>query len=144
MATQRIKGQEVSVEIIKDSRPLDTINIVRSFDFEYELETKSEGYLGETTDRKDSVFRGIKGRMELHTNNKDIFTLIQTAVDKARDRTSGVRINIKATLAYPNGDRVRVTIIDVEFGTFPVKAGSRSDYITVDLDFVASEARTVI
>jgi len=144
MASQRLKGQEVSIEIIKDSRPLDTISTIRSFDFSYQLETKSEGYLGETTDRKDSVFRGIKGRMEIHTNNKDIFNLIQSAVDKARRRSSGVRINIKCALQYPNGDRVRVTIPDVEFGEFPVKVGSRSDYVSIDLDFEASEARTVL
>lgn len=144
MASARLKGQEVSVIIIQDSVPLDAITDVRSFEFTFELEQKDDGYLGETTNRKDSVFKGITGRMELHTSNKKTFKLIQSAVDKARRRTPGVRINIKAAFNYPNGDRARITITDVEFGAFPVNASSRSDFVTVGVSFSASEARVIL
>lgn len=71
MASQRVLGQNVSVIIIQDSDILDEVNCVRSFSFTYELEIKDEGYIGETTNRKDSVFKGIKLDMELHTNRSD-------------------------------------------------------------------------
>lgn len=144
MASQRIKGQEISVVIIQDSVPLDAITDIRSFEFSYELEQKDDGFLGETTNRKDSVFKGISGRMELHTSNKDVFKLIQSAVDKARRRTPGTHINIKASFNYPNGDRARVTIPDVEFGAFPINTSSRSDFVTVGVAFSASEARVIL
>ncbi len=144
MGAQRLKGQEVSVIIIQDSVPLDAITDIRSFEFSFELEQKDDGYLGETTNRKDSVFKGISGRMELHTSNKKVFSLIQSAVDKARRRTPGVRINIKAAFKYPNGDQARITITDVEFGAFPINASSRSDFVTVGVSFSASEARVIL
>lgn len=144
MAAQRILGQQVSLIIIQDSAPLQELDCIRSFSFTYELEMKDEGYLGETTNRKDSVFKGVKLDMELHTNNKRIFQFIQSAVDKARRRVPGTRINIKATLTYSNGDLARVTFPDVEFGDIPVNVGSRTEYVTVKLDGACSEARAVL
>mgnify|MGYP000267012472 FL=1 len=144
MASQRVLGQNVSVIIIQDSDILDEVNCVRSFGFTYELEIKDEGYIGETTNRKDSVFKGIKLDMELHTNNTKVFSLIQSAVDKARRRTPGTRINIKATISYPNGQQARVTFRDVEFGAFPVNASNRTDYVTIKLDAACSDAMAVL
>jgi len=90
------------------------------------------------------VFKGVKLDMELHTNNKAIYSLIQSAIDKARRRVPGTRINIKATMAYSNGDLARITFPDVEFGDIPVNVGSRTEYVTVKLDAACSEARTVL
>ena len=63
---QRIKGQEVETLIVVDGAPRDTITDIRSFEFAFQTEIMSEGYLGETTERKDSIFKGIRGRLELH------------------------------------------------------------------------------
>jgi hypothetical protein len=142
--SQRILGQNVSVIVIQDSAPLQEINCIRSFSFNYELELKDEGYLGETTNRKDSVFKGIKFDMELHSASNDIFNLIRSAVDKARRRTPGTRINVKASLTWPNGDRAVITFPDVEFGPFPVNTNSRTDYVTIKLEGACSEARAVL
>jgi len=140
---QRLKGQEVEVILVVDGSPADTITAVKSFEFTYQTELKDEGFLGETTNRKDSVYNGIKGRMELQTDNKDIWTLFKAIVDKARRRTPGTKINIKATMNYPNGDRVRVIIPDAEFGELPFNVGGRGDYAHTTLDFAASDARAL-
>lgn len=137
---QRIKGQEVSITIVADSQPLTTITDVRSFEMSWQLEVLKEGYLGETSDRRDSIFRGIKGKLDLHIENADIFNLIQALLDKAQRRTPGVVINIKATLAFPNGNRPKVVVQDAEFGELPLSFGSRADYGTVSLDFEAQQA----
>lgn len=142
--SQRTLGQNVSVIILQDSNILDEISCIRSFGFTFELELKDEGYIGETTNRKDSVFKGVKLDMELHTNNTKVFSLIQSAIDKARRRTPGIRINIKATVSYPNGQQARVTFRDVEFGAFPINAGSRSDYVTIKLEGACSDAAVVL
>ena len=144
MAAQRILGQNVSIVIIKDSVPLQELNCIKSFSFTFELEMKDEGYLGETTNRKDSVFKGVKFDMELHTNNKRIFEFVKDAIDTARRRTPGIRINIKASLTYPNGDLARITFPDCEFGDFPFSIGSRTDYVNVKIDGACSEANVVL
>jgi len=140
----RIRGQEVEILMIANGVPLVNITDVRSFEMSFQLETQTEGYLGETTNRKDSIFNGIRGRLELHYSDQEVFQLIQTLVDKARRRTPGAVINIKATLNFANGDRPRVLIPNVEFGEVPLSFGSRTDYGTISLDFEASEANVLL
>lgn len=139
----RLRGQEVEVLLVVNGVTQTTITDVRSFEFEFQTEIQSEGYLGETTNRRDSIFNGVRGRMELHFENADVFNLAKSIVDKARRRTPGVKINVKATLNFPNGDRPRVIIPDAEFGAIPFAFGSRTDYGTVGLDFEAAEANVI-
>jgi hypothetical protein len=141
---QRILGQNTVVSIIVNSAPQTEINSVRSFSFNYELELKDEGYLGESTNRKDSVFKGIKFDMEMHLANNAAFQLIKTAIDKAQRRTPGVRINVKTSLTWPNGDRAVVVFNDVEFGPFPVNTNSRTDYVTLKIEGACSEAVAIL
>jgi hypothetical protein len=141
---QRILGQNTVVSIIVNSAPLQEINAIRSFSFNYELELKDEGYLGESSNRKDSVFKGIKFDMEMHLANNAAFQLIKTAIDKAQRRTPGVRINVKTSLTWPNGDRAVIVFNDVEFGPFPVNTNSRTDYVTLKLEGACSEAVAIL
>lgn len=140
---QRIKGQEVQVLLVQNGVPLDSITAIRDFEFNYQLEIKSEGYLGETANRKDTVYNGIAGKMSMHFESKSVFTLFQSIVDTARRRTPGTKINIKATLAFPNGDRVRVIIPDAQFGEIPVSFGGRTEYGMASLTYEAVEAQTI-
>jgi len=143
VAGARIKGQESSVTVIIDGVSQETITSIRSHEFAFQLELLREGYLGETTDRKDSIFRGIRGRFEMHLESAGVFNFVQQAINKARRRTPGVRINIKTTLNFPNGQRVRVMIPNAEFGEIPFNTGSRSDYITVTVEYEAQEAQVI-
>lgn len=139
MPAQRIKGQEVECLLVVDGVPQSTITDIRNFEMEAKLEQLEEGYLGETTDRYDDIYKGIRGKMELHFENEDVFTLIASLIDRARRRTPGTQVNIKASLNFPNGDRARVLIPNVYFGALPLSFGSRTDYGNIALDFVASD-----
>lgn len=143
MAAQRIKGQEVEVIIIVNKQAQTNITTVKDFDFAFQLEILKEGYLNETTDRRDSIFKGISGKMSLHIENQTIFALVTAAVDKARRRTPGTKINIKATLNMPNGQRPKVIFPDVELGEFPFTAGGRSDYVSTTVNFECAEANII-
>jgi hypothetical protein len=134
-AAPRIKGQEVQVLVVENNQPLTTLADVRSFESEEMLEIIREGYLGETTDRRDMVYRGFSGRMELHLENSAYLQFRQRMVDKARRRTTGTRVNIKATLNFPGGNRVRLLLKDVSFGAMPLTVGNRTEYVTVSLTF---------
>lgn len=136
---QRIKGQEVEVLVVVDGAPKTNMTSVRSFEVTLNTEIMSEGYLGETTERKDSVYKGVSGKIELHFDNQEVMKVYQAIVDKARRRTPGTKINIKATLNFPGGQRPRILVSDVEFGALPLGFSSRSDYGTASLDFEASD-----
>ena len=89
MAQGRILGQNASIILIQDGAPLQEVSCIKSFSFTFELEMKDEGYLGETTNRKDSVFKGVKLDLEMHSTNGKTFDVIQAMIDKARRRTPG-------------------------------------------------------
>jgi len=138
-ASPRIKGQEVEVMLIVDGEVADTVTDVRSFEVAAKLELKEEGYLGEKTNRYDEIFNGVRGRMELHFENQDVFDVMQSIIDRAKRREPGTKINIKSTLNFPNGDRPRILIQDAFFGEMPFNFGSRGDYGTVGVEFSASD-----
>lgn len=138
---QRIKGQEVEVIVLIDGEPQDNFRFARSLDFTFMTERTEEGYLGETTNRFDTIFNGVSGKTEHHHDNPTPFIVTQAIVNKARRRTPGTTINLRATLNYPNGQRARVVFRDVEFGELPFSFGSRSDFGTFSLDFACSEAQ---
>jgi hypothetical protein len=139
MADQRIKGQEVELLLVVNGVPQTTTTDVRSMEVAPKLEMLEEGYLGETSDRYDEIYKGIRGNIELHFENQDVFTFFQSVVNRARRRTPGTTINIKAALNFPNGQRPRIIIKDAYFGEFPIGFGSRQDYGTVRLDFQATD-----
>lgn len=140
---QRLKGQEVEVLIVVDGNPQTNITAIKSFDVTLEQDILDEGFLGETTNRKDSIYNGISGNIEFQTDDQGIFDILTKIVDKARRRTPGLKINIKATLNYPNGQRPKILVPDVEFGAMPFNVGSRSDYATIKLPFAASDYQVI-
>ena len=140
---QRIKGQEVEIVLLEDGSPKENFTLARSIDINFKTEMIQEGYLGETTDRYDTIFKGVGGRIEFHLDSPEVFNIIGSIVDKARRREPGTRFNLKSTLNFPNGQRARVVITDIEFGELPIGFGSRSDYGTFSLEYGASEAQVL-
>lgn len=139
MADQRIKGQEVEVLLVVNNIVQATITDVRSAEFAAKFDILQEGYLGETTDRYDEIYKGMRGTLEFHFENEDVFTLLQSIVDRARRRTPGTLINIKAALNFPNGQRPRIIVRDTHFGEIPFNFGDRAAYGSMKLDFGASD-----
>lgn len=139
MSTQRIKGQEVSILVVTNGTLEDTITDIQSFEFEPEFEIISKGYLGEKTNRKDEIFNGCKGSMEIHLHTKDWFALLKKIKDRAQRIAPDTVINITATLNFPDGDTPSVTIPDVKFGANPHSVPSRPEYVKVKVDFEAED-----
>ena len=139
MSVGRLKGQEVEVLLVVAGTPKDTITTIRNFEVTAKVEKKEEAYLGQKTNQYDDIFNGVDGRMEVHTDSQDILPIIQSIIERARRREPGTKVNIKATLNYPNGDRPRVLLNDVFFGPFPINIPARGDYVTVGMDFSCSD-----
>jgi len=143
MASGRLLGLNAQLLLIVKGQQLDTITDVRSFEMTAELEILKEGYLGESTDRRDDIYRGVSGKLSLHIENEDIFTLMRAVVDRARRREAGTKVNIKAKLDFPNGDNPMILIPDVKFGAIPFTLGGRTEYATVDLSFESEDFSVV-
>ena len=86
---QRIRGEDVSVQLIMDGAPQTTVTAIRSFEIEFQQDILSEGYLGENFERKDDTFKGVAGKMEYHVESADTLTVVQAMIDRAQRRTPG-------------------------------------------------------
>lgn len=131
---QRIKGQEVSVLVTMDGELQAEITDIQNFGITLQLELLQQGYLGETSDRYDEVFKGAKFDFEMHTHSQDYWTLVASIIDRARRKTPNLVFNIVATLSYPNGDTPTVTLPDVSWGPSAVNAPARADYVKIKME----------
>lgn len=143
MAQQRIKGQEVEVQLVVDGAVQDSLTAIQNFSVSREFSTTEEGYLSEKANRYDEYYNGFSGSMDLHFSSPDVFDLMQSIQDRAQRRDPGVQINIKATLNFPSGERRRVLLQDCFFDSIPMNFGSRGDYGSVSLNFKGSDVRVI-
>ena len=141
---QRIKGQEVTVTVISPNGPERSLGDVQSFEIEPMLEVLSEGYLGETTERKDDIFKGVSGSMEINLEQTDFFVFQNAIIERSQRRIPAANvISVNATLAFPDGTFQNILMEDVFFGATPMSVGSREDYVSVSLDFECSEVQYI-
>jgi hypothetical protein len=141
--SQRIKGQESEISMVVDGAVMSSTTTIRSLEIAAKTEIKEEGYLGETTNRYDEIFNGVRGHIEGHMETKQVFDIMMAIIDRARRRTPGVKINIKTTLNFPNGDRPRVLLQDCFFGEQPIGFGGRSEYLTFRFEFACSDIKRI-
>ena len=139
MSAQRLKGQEVSILVVTNGVLEDTITDIQSFNMEVQLEIKSQGYLGEKTNRKDEVYNGVKFDMELHIHTQDWFTLMNNILDRAKRNTPDAVFNITGVFSFPNGQTPTFLIKDAHFGAIPHTISARGDYVKVKLDGEADD-----
>jgi len=142
MADQRIKGQEVSILVLKDGE-IQQFTDIQSFDFTQEMETTEEGYLGEKANRYDDMYKGYSFNIEMHNSSPELFSFLEVLKDRAQRRTPGVVINIKATLNYPSGERARVILNDAFFDSSGINFGGRDQYGSTTIPGKGSEFRVI-
>ena len=110
MAQLRIKGQECAFKVIEDGDLVDVLPAIASFDFEIDQEVLQEEYVGETSDRYDSIFHGVNFNVSAHMENQSELALTERLVLKAQRRTGGAaRVDIAITYIYPNGQTRIIT-----------------------------------
>jgi hypothetical protein len=137
----RIKGQEVSVNVISTLNGLETsFGDVGSLETNFDRDILDEGYLGQTTNKKDDIFKGVSGTIEFHSRTADTFGLIQRINEKTALRLPGESFQIVASYAFELGGTRRLIIPDVKFGAIPISATGRDEYVGFKLDFAADEA----
>ena len=120
---------------------------IKDFTFQYDFATLSEGYLGETTMRKDDIFNGISGSFVVDQESQDIL-LFQNFLKQRAQRNPAVpinqsRVNATVRLTFPNGESPRVIIRDMKFGAAPNAAPARDAYVNTSFSYEAEDARVI-
>jgi hypothetical protein len=145
----RIRGQEVEIRVTRNKLLIANLTAVKSFTFTAHQTILSEGYLGETTNRRDDIFTGCGIVLEFHPESRDHWDLIRFIRDRASRRSSAQQavshINAVFTGNFPNGDRPKITTPDLKFGDLPITAGGRETYVAQTLtaecdDFIYTAA----
>lgn len=136
----RVKGQENSVAIVS-AQGAEEIDDIKSVDIQFERDILSEGYIGQTTEQKDDIFKGVSGKVEFHFSGPEWLDLVNRINLVSKRRLPGEAFQIVSTITFPGGVRRRIVIPEVRFGTIPLSNASRDDYLAVTLDFAADDAR---
>jgi hypothetical protein len=141
MPSYRVRGQEVSVQVVQNGKIVAELTDVKSFDVEFQMDVMKEGYLGEFTDRRDDMFKGISGKIEFHIENNAPFDFINAIVQRSQSRVKGTQFNVQSTINLPNGQVKRLLVNDIFFSNVPVNVSGRSDYVTYSLPYEAAEGK---
>ena len=141
MPSYRVRGQEVSVQVVQNGKIVAELTDVKSFDVEFQMDVMAEGYLGEFTDRRDDMFKGVSGKIEFHIENNAPFDFINAIVQRSQSRVKGTQFNVQSTINLPNGQVKRLLVNDIFFSNVPVNVSGRSDYVTYSLPYEAAEGK---
>lgn len=138
--SQRLKGQDTIVTILKDGDLQARISAIQSCEVSFDLDLLEEDYLGEVASRFDSIFKGCTVRISIHHENRQGIDMIDAIVKKAQRRAGGAtQIDVATTLVFPNGDLVTIGLQDVQFGPAPVNSGGRAEYVETSYEGKASD-----
>lgn len=143
MPEQRILGQDVIVTPFVGGVPQQALTDVRNFEIAIQTEVLREGYLGQFTDRRDDIYRGIRGSFENHFSSRAALDMVVAITNRARRVGTDVAIVIQAALIFPNGDRPIIVTQDAFFNEIPIGFGSRSDFGNIRFDWESDDFRVI-
>lgn len=126
--SQRIKGQEVLLQVTVDGNPVAFLTDIRNFEITPKFTKLEEQYLGQTTKKYDELFDGVDFKMDLHFEDAGVLTFVEAVKNRAIRQTPGTVINIQASLQFPNGTRTRVILNECYFENLPIEFGGREQY----------------
>lgn len=143
-ADPRVLGQQTQVAFILDGEVVSQTFAIKSNSLNFQMEILTEGYLGETTNRRDNVFNGMAGSVDLHFSNVRLFTFVQALVDAARRRVQGVNMNVKHTYQFMNNRRAIVVLPSVSVGEIPLNNGGRAEFVTGTIPYEAESSSLIV
>jgi hypothetical protein len=136
---QGIKGQDTVIQVIKGGSVEKSLTSVKDFSIQFDISILSTGYIGETTERKDEVFRGVSGKITVDWTDPNIVDFVDSLVKRARRELPYFSVNIMSTITDANGDAKRIIIPDAFFENPDANMTGRDAYMETTLTFQASE-----
>lgn len=140
---QRIKGQEVAFTMVSDAAGVErSLGLVKSCELSPQFDIITQGYLGETTDRRDDIFKGVTGNMEVNIAAREYFAFLGRVKDRAQRRVAGsTKFQLMGSFKFDDGTRVTITIDDVFFGEQQVSVSGRDEFVSCRIAFEADDFR---
>ncbi len=140
----RIRGENVQVKIIEGGKDiLLGDRAVVSLEYTPQQEITSTGFLGETTERKDEVYRGVTGTLTLQMSDGTATDFVRRLNDRARRAVPAFSVQIVATEVYPSGDTRVLLFPDVQFGPQAKRYASRDAYGQVELPWACNDYKVL-
>jgi hypothetical protein len=133
--SMRLRGEDTQLTMVAGGEVQDVMTDVRDAEIEGMLELLREQYLGQSTEQKDEIFKGTKGRFSAHVETAKFLEFQQSLYDRAQRRNPGFQVNLKTTLRFPTGERIRILVKDLFFGSSPMKISKRDEYVEFSTEF---------
>jgi len=149
-ADPRLKGQEMQIRATYDpsgtGQPilLAQLDSIASFNDSLQFEIKDDGFLGEGTNRKDSVLNGYEGDIEFQVHDASWLNFQLLVEQKATRVRPSIQFNLIRTDLFANGSSAVITYPDVSWGKMDTGAGGRADFVKVKAPFACSERNVQI
>lgn len=138
---QRIKGQESQIFMTEDGSTLAQFDSIQDTEITVKLDLLEEGYLGETADRYDEIFKGLACTFSAHITTGAVFDVVQAIINRAQRRVPGTVFNFKTTLQFPSGERKRIVVNNIFFSDIPLTLPKRDQYAVLKFGFSASTGK---
>ena len=134
--TLRLRGDEVQLRLTSNGVLVRTLTAIKSVDITLKIERKSEGYIGEGTQRKDMQYMGAAMNIQFHPESQEALVLAFAIRDRASRRVAqgSVKVNMVCVAEFPNGDRPRLSASDLQFGDIPFNVSGREAYVGMTFD----------
>lgn len=133
MAEQRIKGQEVTISVVRGGVLETSFTDIKNFNFVIKAEVKKQGYLGEKGSRVDDVFDSVDFDFEMHVHNTEWVAFVTALQRRQKRELPDLEINIAGTFFYPNFETQAWVLPDCKFGDIPVGISDRKEYVNVKM-----------
>lgn len=126
----RIKGQEIQVRLTKGGDLVRTLTACESLTFTVKVDILRKSYLGETTDRRDEIYRGVALELSWDAESADVLDILQAIADRASKRTAAgdAQINVTFSIAF-QGKRARISVPDLKFQDPGLSVSGRDQYV---------------
>jgi len=136
----RLKGQDIEICFrVGTLNKFDTIiNAIGSFNEQLMVEKLQDGFLGETADRFDDIYKGTSFDMEFQVHNAEWLVFTELIQKRARRELSDLVFEVIRHDHYQGND-ARVTYTDVKWGAISTGVASRSDFVKVKIEGACSE-----
>src|SRR5262245_59732910 len=138
----RIRGQEVVVRLTQGGVLVASLTAFRSANITWGTRVLTDQYLGETSQRKDTIYDAMKGNLVFVPEGQDFLAFVEFVVAKAKRRVANdAVVNLATRLNFPNGKSPRINVFDLAFGELNLNVPARDQYadFTVPWEAAVSE-----
>lgn len=132
---QRIKGQDVVLQVIQNNTPVAYLSDIRNFELTPKFEKLEEQYLGQYAKKYDEIYHGVDFKFDLHVENGAVLDFIAAVKLRAQSPAANAvstQFNISAKLNFATNAK-NVTLQNCFFEDIPFNFGGRSEYGTITI-----------